>query len=144
MRAPSLPIGHTIGQAAPRSAQPAVDNAASQLFVARLSAATQKNPPVAGLAATGAPLLSAGGLAAALPRERRAEPRAILGRGLDALGKLQLSMLGAESPEPGALLQLAEEAEAAAEQEGGDLAILCRQVALRLRLEAAKQDPLVA
>ncbi|MDQ1079543.1 hypothetical protein [Pseudoroseomonas cervicalis] len=144
MRAPSLPIGHAIGQAAPRTAQPAVDNAASQLFVAQLSAATQKNPAPVGPAAAAAPLLAAGGLAAALPRPRRGEARAIASRGLETLEKLQLSMLGAESPAPGELLNLAGEAEAAAEEEGGEMAILCRQLALRLRLEAAKQDPTVA
>lgn len=143
MRAPSLPAGHAIGPAAPRTAQPAVDNAASQLFVARLSAATHANPPVTGPAAAMAPLMAGAGLGPTLPAPRRADSRAIAARGLEALQKLQFSLLGGEAAPAAELLDLAREAEATAEVEGGEMASLCRQLALRLRLEAAKQDPSV-
>ncbi|WBV44561.1 flagellar assembly protein FliX [Pseudoroseomonas cervicalis] len=140
MRATPLPAGTAIGQATPRPAATPTDNATSQLFVARLQAASQPAPARVALAAAAAPLMGVAGLAASLPRERRGEARAIAGRGLEALEKLQLSMLGGDLPGSGDLLALAAEAESAAEADPGEIGGLCRQLALRLRLEAAKQE----
>lgn len=144
MRATPLPVGAAIGQAAPRPAASGADHATSQLFVAKLEAAAQPAAARPALAAAAAPLLGAAGLAPTLPRERRGDSRAIAGRGLEALEKLQLSLLGAAPPASGELLELATQAESAAESEPGELGGVCRQLALRLRLEAAKQDPAMA
>jgi hypothetical protein len=67
--------------------------------------------------------------------------QAISDKSLKKLKICQLALLQGGSVSASELLNLAESVESAADSESGEAARLCRAIALRLRLQAAQQEP---
>lgn len=92
----------------------------------------------------GGALLIGGGFPDGKNHRSQDSAETISSKALKKLKTCQLALLGCGNVSASELIDMAESVEATADSEVPDAARLCRSIALRLRLEAAHREPVIA